>query len=63
MGRLTALLKIYSDYRSPDRLAEATKQDFPIVYAVRSRVSRMLRRWGEFIEKGSSESKPGPAIF
>ena len=62
MGRLTTLLKIYSDYRNPDKFAEAIKRDFPVTYAVRSRVAKMLRRWGEFIEKGSS-SEGAPAIF
>lgn len=61
MGRLVSLLSIYSDYRNPDKFAETIKQDFPVTYAVRSRVARMLRRWGEFIEKGSSEGSP--AIF
>lgn len=61
MGRLITLLGVYSDYRNPDRFADEIKQDFPVTYAVRSRVARMLRRWGEFIEKGSSEGNP--AIF
>lgn len=53
MGRLTTLFGIYSAYRSSDRFAEAIRRDFPIVYAVRSRVNMVLRRWGEFIERGS----------
>lgn len=61
MGRLVALLRIYSGYRSNDPFVGVIKQDFPVTYAVRSRVNGMLRRWGEFIEKGSSEG--APAIF
>jgi len=61
MGRLVALLNLYSGYRSNDPFVDTVKRDFPVVYAVRSRVNRMLRRWAEFIEAGS----PGgtPAIF
>lgn len=52
MGKLTSLLRVYADYRSADRFAEVIKEDFPIVYAVRIRISKMLKRWGEFIKKG-----------
>lgn len=61
MGRIISLLSVYSNYRSSDRFAEAIKQDFPVTYAVRSRISNMLRRWGEFIEAGPSDEKA--AIF
>jgi hypothetical protein len=62
MGRLVALLRVYSDYRSDDPFVDTIKQDFPVVYAVRSRVNRMLRRLAEFIEKGPSEGT-APAMF
>lgn len=61
MGRLTSLLKVYIDYRGSDPFAKVIKRDFPIAYAIRTRTSKVLRRWGEFIEKGSSEGTP--AIF
>lgn len=61
MGRPVALLSVYSGYRSNDPFVNTIKRDFPVAYAVRSRVNVMLRRWCDFIEKGSSEGTP--AIF